>query len=179
MRRSLWFILAPPLASSVVLLASSEASAGVTVHLEQDFAVITNGGSDIGFGLSGRVGYRVDLGPLWLAPELGGGYLSFGDIGRYSLHPSRMYGGGRVGLGGFLQPQLYAHAGYGWMGGLGDVSFRGAMFEVGVALDVQLLPIFGIGTHLGYASNDNINGGDVAQEAFNWVNFGVHAGLTF
>lgn len=179
MRRSLWFVLAPALASGAVLLTSSEASAGVTIHLEQDFGVITNGGSDVGFGFSGRLGYRAKIGPLWLGPELGGGYLTFGDIGRYSLHPSRMYGGGRIGLGGVLQPQLYGHAGYGWMGDVGDVSFRGAMFEAGVALDIEILPVVGIGAHLGYTSNDNINGGAAGQGAFNWVNFGVHAGLTF
>jgi hypothetical protein len=181
MHRYLRLGLAPALAAAgVALLASPEARAnGVTLHAEQDFAFLTNGGSNVGFGFSGRMGYRFELGPIWLAPELGGGYISFRDIGGYSLHPARIFGGGRLGLRGFVQPQIYGHAGYGWLGGLGDINLNGAMFEVGVALDLRVLPILGIGIHGGYTSNENINGDAVGRDAFNWVNVGAHVGLTF
>lgn len=178
MPRFSWFYLAP-LTAGAVLSFSAPANAGLTIHVEQDFGVVTNGGADFGLGFSGRIGYRIGLGPLWIAPELGGGYLSFGEVGANSIHPSRVYGGGRLGLGGFVQPQIYGHAGYGWMGGVRDISFRGAMFEVGGALDLRVIPLLGIGVHAGYTSNDSINEGLLGRGAINWVNFGVHAGLTF
>lgn len=179
MRRSLCLAAAPPLAAVAVLLASPDANAGITIHVEQDVGILTSVDLEAGVGFSGRLGYRFDIGPLWLAPELGGGYLTFGDVDGQALHPSRMYGGGRVGLDGFVQPQLYVHAGYGWLGDLGDVSLEGALFEVGVAVDLRVLPVLGIGAHAGFTSNDNLHGGAQARDSFNWLSFGVHAGLTF
>ena len=84
--------------------------------------------SRLSFGAGGRLGWRFDLGPVWLQPEAGGHYTVFTrwspDLPcddckhRLTEHPVRVLGGLRLGgaglIAGVIEPALFGHAGYGW-----------------------------------------------------------------
>jgi hypothetical protein len=109
-------------------------------------------------GFRVRAGWRFDIGPFWILPEIGGGY----DVERVVLVVEetrtvgsslpRVFAGARAGLS-FplapavrLEPALYGHVGYAYYeGGPGALAN-----DVGLALDVRFLERFMLGAHVGY-----------------------------
>jgi hypothetical protein len=182
MRRSVLAASAACLAAAFVLVSPREARAGFYVGGEFDAASSFGApeGYNQGFGFVGQLGYRIGLGPVFLAPEAQGSYLAFpyrADTGTGpALHATRVLGGARFGLGGLVQPQLYGHAGVGWLGS----DRNGRAFDGGFALGFKLIPYLRFGAQVGYnvvtIQNDLGTG---MSTTLKWLSYGVHAGLEF
>ena len=151
------------------------------VHLDADLDLGAPMGyveSRLSFGAGGRLGWRFDLGPVWLQPEAGGHYTVFTrwspdvlpcDDCKFRLteHPVRVLGGLRLGgaglVAGVIEPALFGHAGYGWdRSGTPSlvtaegttlpriVDRRGPAFDVGFAFDVKIVRTLRFGLHAAY-----------------------------
>jgi hypothetical protein len=109
-------------------------------------------------GLRLRAGWRFDVGPVWILPEVGGGY----DVERFQDGPSggghplpRAFGGARAGVSLPLaplvrfEPGIYGHAGYAryWLTAAPD---NGLASDVGLALDLHLFRYLIVGAQVGY-----------------------------
>ncbi|MGA2449594.1 MAG: hypothetical protein ABTD50_13000 [Polyangiaceae bacterium] len=133
-----------------------------------------------GGGIKLRFGEQIRLqGGVRITPELGYGYdhlFASDDAGdAYSWDFHRLFGGARLSFGRFLVPVIYGHIGYGWRV-TGDPSVPqegGLALDVGGALDLRVIPHFGIGVHIEYAT---IDAQDYAPQ---WIATGLHADLTF
>ena len=184
-------LVLPAAALAAVLAVSKRALAGPTVSADLDLG--TSIGRDTAptqtsllyiAGFRIRAGWRFSLGPVFLVPELGGGY----DVQRFSGAPDgslpRVFGGARAGLSLpvlpllHFEPGLYGHVGYAPSHGAGLAN------DVGLALDLRLLRVLLIGAHVGYevvtrwVSLAPISPESVAV-ADEWIGYGVHAGVVF
>ncbi len=169
MRRALLGTVVPALVAGLLLTASREAAAGPSIGADFNLGKpVGDTGGSLTTGIDGRLGYRIGLGPIFLEPEIGGGYLAFSGSGA-SQHLERVFAGGRFGLGGLVQPQIYGHGGYGWI----TSDLHGPEGDVGFALNFKLIPYFHFGAQVGY----NVVSTDFG--AAKWVNFGLNAGVTF
>jgi hypothetical protein len=171
MRHTFLLGFAPFLAAAAILAAPREARAGVFLGADFDAGTMLSPppGAKSGFGFGGTVGYRFGLGPVFLQPEATGQYLVFPFESADALHTTRVLGGGRFGLGAMVQPQIFGHAGVGWLGSGVD----GPTFDVGFALDFKLIPILRFGAQVGY----NVVTIRSADTATKWIDYGVHVGV--
>jgi hypothetical protein len=186
MRRSSFLSLASTFCVAVSLLGGArEAHAGVSFSAELDGGMSYKGlpaSNRFGGGITGVIGYRFRVGPVFLAPEAGGGYMRF-DSGDAStrFHPARAFGGVRLGVGRTVTPQIYAHLGYGWLGGLDQLKLEGYTADAGVALDFRLLRVLALGIHGGYVVTrvEPLEGGpvDKTPQLISWINVGAHITL--
>jgi hypothetical protein len=153
------------------LVASQEARAGVFLGAEFDggagFGMPPH--TTIGPGFLATFGYRFGLGPVFLQPEIQGGYSVFPGADT-PPHVARVLGGARFGLGGLVQPQLFAHVGGGFTGAPGS----GPAIDGGIALAFKLIPVFSFGVQGAY--NVVLDTGNATMK---WLSFGVHVGLEF
>jgi hypothetical protein len=163
--------LAPCLTAAVLLAAPREARAGVYLGAEFDAGTLFSppSGAKNGWGFAGTAGYRFGLGPVFLQPEAMVQYLVFPFEGADALHTTRILGGGRFGLGSMVQPQIFGHAGVGWLGS----GLDGPAFDVGFALGFKLIPLLRFGAQVGY-NVVTIKSADVSAK---WIEYGVHAGV--
>jgi hypothetical protein len=133
-----------------------------------------------GVGIKARIGEQIRLRyGMRITPEAGYGYdhlFAKDDIGdAYTWDMHRLFGGVRLAFGRILVPVIYAHVGYGWRT-TGDPTVPtadGVAFDVGGALDLRVVPHFGIGVHAEYATID------AQPYAPEWVAIGMHADVTF
>jgi hypothetical protein len=140
-------------------------------------------GNDIhgGGGFKFRIGDRIRVGRgLHLTPELGYAYdylYANNDAGvtAYSWDMNRLFGGIRLSFGRWVVPSLYAHVGYGWRGTSDPnvPSVGGIAFDAGGALDIRVIPHFGFGAHIEYATVDS------QPYAPEWVALGLHIDVNF
>jgi hypothetical protein len=79
--------------------------------------------------------------------------------------------GGEVRIGKILEPGVFAHVGVGHLSGVG--AFTAPAFDVGLALDLTLIPLIDIGAHVAY----NALLGDDERTGFSWLTAGLHAAL--
>lgn len=171
---------------TVVLLCSATAQAKITAQAQVDGSVFLDEyaraesvwETDGGVGLTGLLGYRVDLGAVALTPELGFNYCWFSDP--YDRATLRILGGGRVTLPWKVEPSAYLHMGWGRARGQdGDAVLDryGFTLDAGLALDYYVLNGWSIGLQAGYNAllAETGSGTDVAH----WFNFGVHTGFAF
>jgi hypothetical protein len=154
----------------------------------------------VGFTL--RAGWRFDLGPVWLLPEIGGGYA----VERFQfpegmvLDLGRFFGGARVGWSGVLlapelrfEPSIFGHVGGGWY----SDQMTGVSFDAGISLDLRIRQHFIVGAQAGYdvvrvppmgsqgqcsmvafgMPCDTIRGTPALLDE--WVTYGIHAGWLF
>ena len=155
----------------------AHASSGTAIGVDLDYA---HGfqepfvGSGTGFNV--RLGYKLDLLVLQLTPEVGGAYHTFGagSDGNANAKFSQAIVGGRLAFGKILEPGVYAHLGYGHVGGDGD-GFSGATIDGGLTLDLTILPLIDLGIHGGY--NGMLASG--SRDAFDTYVLGVHGALVF
>lgn len=176
--RTLPALFAFALAFLVCGAHTAHASSGTAIGVDLDY---TNGISehrvDSGTGFNVRLGYKLDLLVLQVTPEIGGAYHTFS--GDASAKLSQGIVGGRLQFGKILEPGLYAHLGYGHLSFkdalLQDAGHSGATADVGVTLDLTLLPIVDLGIHAGY--NGMLKSGD--YDAFNTYVLGVHGSIIF
>ena len=171
MRRTFLIAFAPCLAVAAVLATPREARAGVYLGAEFDGGTMLAApkGAKTGYGFGGTLGYRFGLGPVFLQPEAKGQYLVFPFDMADTLHTTRILFGGRFGLGSMVQPQIFGHAGIGWLGSGVD----GPAFDVGFALGFKLIPLLRFGAQVGY----NVVTIRSLDAATKWIEYGVHAAI--
>ena len=171
---------------AAVLGTTTPARAGAYAAADLDVGMPLHAtAATYGLGAGGRLGWRFNVGPAWIAPEVGGHYLAFlGTSGIYTDQPNdqvaRVFGGARFGLAGPVQPSFYGHVGAGWLG----AHAVGPALDVGFALDLALVPHFTFGAQLGYDVALIWHGTDPTFGAFppyvvRWINAGLHAGVAF
>lgn len=126
---------------------------------------------EAGFGGGGalRAGAQLDLVVATLILEAGGSYHSFS--GSADLDVWRGIVGGEVRIGKILEPGLFAHVGVGRLGG--EDAFTAPTVDVGLALDLTLIPLVDIGAHVAY---DALLGSS-DRDGFGWITVGLHAAL--
>ncbi len=155
---------------------------------------------DVGFRI--RAGWRFDLGPFFIVPEVGFGY----DVERYTSNDIqfvtndtliRVLGGARAGWSFPLLPALrFEPAIYGHLGYARNIhaDTNGLANDVGLALDLRFFKLLTVGAHLGYdvvtqwipgaacpAPSPSFlcepNPGRTAGDG--WLAYGVQAGVIF
>jgi hypothetical protein len=126
---------------------------------------------DLGTGGGGglRVGTQLDLVAATLILEAGGSYHGFSGLGDPRVW--RGIVGGEVRIGKILEPGLFAHVGVGRLSGAG--AFTAPTVDVGLALDLTLIPLIDVGAHVAY---DALLGSD-DRDGFGWITAGLHAAL--
>ncbi|HLV67711.1 MAG TPA: hypothetical protein VKY73_17950 [Polyangiaceae bacterium] len=169
---SLATTLAPVLVAGCVLVWPDEARAGSKLALDLDFAHgIDETGIKAGTGGVLRFGQELDLVGVSLTPELGISYHTFSGALDAS-HYSAMVGA-RFGFGAALRPSVFGHVGIGRLD-LEVGGDTGATFDVGIALDLVVLPILDIGIHGAYDVLLTEGDGN-----FDWLRAGAHVALGF
>ncbi len=109
-------------------------------------------------GFRVRAGWRFDVGPVWLLPEIGGGYdveRTHEGTGIHGYPLPRGFGGARAGVSLPLaplvrfEPGIYGHVGYAryWLTGGPD---DGLANDVGLSLDLRILRYLIVGAQVGY-----------------------------
>jgi hypothetical protein len=128
-------------------------------------------GREAGIGGGGalRAGAQLDLVVATLIIEAGGSYHDFGGDDEVSV--GRGLVGGEVRIGKILEPGLFAHVGVGHLSGVG--AFTAPAIDVGLALDLTLIPLIDIGAHVAY----NALLGNEERDGFSWLTAGLHAAL--
>jgi len=152
--------------SACVLLFTVAALWTTTAHAEWRLGVGLTTGFDTGelavetggaaLGASGRLGYGIDLPLVELVPELTVSYLRFpgGGDGEAAQAISSARFGARLELGTpVLSPAVYGHVGHSSLAGEGSdyiLDRSGRSYDVGVALDLTLIPSTRVGLHATY-----------------------------
>jgi hypothetical protein len=143
-----WLPAAVGLAAALgALAAAPNARAEVVLGIEPRAELVIRDPPRLGPGLSLTLGYSLDLYPLLLAPELelGGSIFPgedwFGDL--------RAMAGLRVGFTASVEPSIYLHAGYGFVGA-DELAAHGFAVDAGATLDGRLSREVTLGGSLGY-----------------------------
>jgi hypothetical protein len=176
MRRTFFVGLAGHLAAAAVLATPGVARAGFFLGAELDAASpIDAPGVGFGYGFAGAAAYRIGLGPVFLQPEAQGSYLVFPVAGG-TTHTTRILGGARFGLGRMVQPQLFGHAGVGWLG----QGLDGRAFDGGFALGFKLIPYLRFGAQVAYnVITLQTDPRTLGSTSLKWLSYGAHAGVEF
>src|SRR4051812_832336 len=138
MRHPLILAALPCLALAAVLASAGEAHAGPYLGVDLDLGTAFRDRVDFSYGLGGRLGYKVNVPGtfIWLLPEVGGHFMTFGrDNGLGSFNRAgTAFLGMRLGLQGVVQPNVFAHLGVGFVGG----SQLGPEADIGAGLDFKI-----------------------------------------
>ncbi|TKD08978.1 hypothetical protein [Polyangium fumosum] len=174
MRRNL-FLISVIAGLGVVGFLPSTARAGLSLGADMNVGVVTSGAGpvgDVGSGIGGRIGYRANLGPFAITPEIGGSYLRLNAVET----PMRGVVGGRLALRGMVQPSIFAHYGI----AIVQQDVRGPTYDLGAAVDLSAA-IVRVGVHAGYVAVQSTadRGLDSVYVPLEWVELGLHAGLGF
>jgi hypothetical protein len=136
-----------------------------------------------GAGFDVRLGYRfrIPYQPLYITPEIAGGFTDL------SAHIVRVRPGVRVSFGRFIIPYAFVHLGWGWASfdplGTSDtkgttpfVSSSGFELDTGAGVDFAVLRRLHVGAHLGYNILD-VGAVDSLTLPFKakWLNVGLNA----
>ncbi len=195
--------LAPSL-TLASLLAAPAAHAGPGFDVDLGMGPHLGGGADIGsatiaYSVTGRAGWRFAVGPIWIQPEAGGEYTAIRDGGYAgytgsgvppaagSFQIARVLAGARIGalVGRVVEPALYAHGAVAWLLGQQGI---GPAVDAGVAIDLKLVPRLRFGIHSAYNHASfsvpcpvgfSCAGVPVIGPSFDWLTYGVHAGMGF
>jgi hypothetical protein len=155
---------APFSASLLGLALITPALAAPTLGVQADFSSPLGQTSSLGTGVTGTLGYGVDLALIEVIPELGASW--FGASRR--LLPRV---GGRVMVGKIVEPGAYAHVVF--ADGLSLAPGR-AGWDAGVMLDITAVPHLDIGLHGGVLALPS--GG---ERPATHLTGGLHMGITF
>jgi hypothetical protein len=165
----------------------ARADTAIAVDLEALVPIDAPDGLDGGPAFAIRIGQQLHLPLLTITPEIGFHHGSFAD------GPSLSLGlvGARVGIGELLRFGAFGHIGYGHLeyeAELGpvstDFSYNAFTYDVGVFLDLTIIPLLDVGVHASYgnfAGDDPVDTEyvDVTTDSLKWLAFGVHAALIF
>jgi hypothetical protein len=159
-------------ATPSVARADDGDTAGV-IALDMDFAApLTDSESNPGGGGALRFGRKYSLILLSLTPEVGFGYHQFGGSSDATLY--RGFVGGRVGIGAIVEPSAFVHVGVGKLDRTTNDRWA-PVADVGLALDLTLLPLINLGVHGAY--NTVLPRSE--YRAFGWLSVGIHAALVW
>jgi hypothetical protein len=154
---------------------------GARLALDLEYAIPINEDSDlIGSGPGGavRAGYELDAGLLSLTPELAGSYHSLG--GDASPSVVRGSAGLRLSFLKVVEPGVFGHIGVAHtsldLPVADDPSWTELTYDVGVTLDLTLLPLLELGLHAGYTY---VAPEVSAADGLDWAAVGVHGTLAF
>lgn len=167
-------ILALALAAFVCASRTAHAQNEFSIDAEAAFPSDDEHGN--GWGLGARFGHEWDLVLLYVTPELGVNYHSFG--GATDAETFAVVGGGRVGIGFVLEPSAFLHAGVGHFGYdtlTREVSQTSIAYEMGLALDLTILPVIDLGAHASWAGV----AGDDDVDPLSWFAVGGHITFEF
>jgi len=161
MKRSMFFVTLCVLATSGAALAEprdtgsdsrhedddSGGPGGTRLALDLDYANGLEPGVEGGMGGAIRFGREYDLVLLSLTPEFMGSFHQFSGAG----DPTQFAGmaGGRATIGKIIEPGVFAHVGAGHAS-LPTDDLTGIAMDLGVTLDLTLIPILDIGVHGAY-----------------------------
>jgi hypothetical protein len=170
----------------VLLLCTGTAQAQIAVRAQVDGSIFldeyaraeTAWEADGGVGITGLVGYRLDLGLVVLTPEVGFNVCWFTDP--YERDTVRVFGGGRLSLPWRVEPSTFVHLGWGTADGIDQdaVLHRdGLTLAAGLGADLRLVGGWSVGLQAGYNALWAETGS--GTEATHWVSFGANAGLIF
>lgn len=168
----------------VVVVAGADAAAEPIVSARLDGALLFEEyareelvwETDTGYGVSGFLGYRLDLGGVAITPEIGASVARFTDD--YERDAVRLFGGGALSLPWLISPSVSAHAGWGHAEGIDDdaVLVRdGLTLDVGLGGDVWLARRWSIGVHATYHVLLAETGS--GTETGRWLTLGLRTGL--
>lgn len=140
------------------------------ISADLDYAAELNE-ADIGTGGGAglRAGTQLDLVAATLILEAGGSYHRFSGLGDPDVW--RGIVGGEVRIGKIIEPGLFAHVGVGRLSG--PDAFTAPTVDIGLALDLTLIPLIDVGAHVAY---DALLGTD-DRDGFGWITAGLHAAL--
>ncbi len=147
---------------------------GLATGIDTGELVLDSGG--LAAGVSGRLGYNVDLLAGNVVPEFEAGYLRFpgDDEGNAPQAITTARLGLRLEVGiPFLSPAVYGHFGHASLEGEGTdylVQRSGWSYDVGGALDLTIFPEVRIGVH----GTWNALLGEDGQESLSWTEAGAH-----
>lgn len=167
-------IFTASLLTAITLVSRADAQDQISVDVEAAWA--DDPQNESGFGVGLRAGHVWDIAVLELTPEFGASYHDFD--GAPNASAWNIMAGGRFGIDLLIQPSIYAHAGVGHFGydlPEREVSHTSLGYDVGVALDLTLLPVVDFGAHAtlaGIAGNEEV-------DPFSWVAIGGHITFSF
>jgi hypothetical protein len=116
--------------------------------IDFDYAsAIQNDVIEKGGGGALRVGSQVDLLLVTLIPEVTLDYHDFGADTRNDAALVTGKVGGRIRFFKIIEPGIFAHIGLGSLSGDSKYSHIGAAFDMGVTLDLTILPLLDLGLH--------------------------------
>ena len=173
MRCSPLFGVVPCLAFVAVLTSSGDAHAGPYLGIDLDLGTAFQDRVDFAYGLGGRFGWKFAFAgaPVWLLPEVGGRFMSFGAADEIG-HAAAAFGGVRFGFDGVVQPNVFAHLGLGFVGS----AELGPYADVGIGIDFQITRLFSMGLQVAYNTVSD-DGNDFG--AARWASFGINFGFDF
>ncbi len=156
-------------------LLPGEAQAAPKLGIDVNFALpVSMNSASAGAGGAIRGGYELNLAILHVTPEIGLGYDKLTSSGGPGIF--RGFAGGRLGVGGGVRLEGFAHLGY------ASVSYSGAgatgmpVVDGGLALDFTLLPVVDFGIHAAY--NVALDSSSVASKP-TWLGLGLHIAFVF
>jgi hypothetical protein len=170
---------------ALFLMAPAEARANPTVALEFNVGVPRLPREEVstGVGFDARIGDEVFLDPVYLTPEVAGGYMALG------VAVARFGAGLRFGVRSTVAPALFIHAGYGVISySIPDEpvaasgAVEGVAFDTGFALDFRPEKSFSAGIHVAYNGILGITDSPAERGAFgqvHWLSLGAHAAAYF
>jgi hypothetical protein len=163
-------LLAGAVAAGLTLLTPSDAKAGLALGADLALPVPVDNiaGAGTGMTLEGRLGWQFGLMIFDITPELKGGYSRISTPGG-GAGVARGLAGGRLGLGGPLQPGVFVHLGYGTVTDIGQAAF---CYDVGAFLDFKF-SIFAAGVHGAW------NELTLSPGTFKTFDVGIHANIVF
>jgi hypothetical protein len=146
-----------------------EGPGGTRLAFDLDYANGIDAGVDSGWGGAVRFGREYDIVLLSLTPEFMGSFHRFSGAGE----PLQFAGlaGGKAALGKIVEPGVFAHVGVGHANLPGD-DMTGLAFDLGLALDLTLVPAVDLGVHAAY---DALTWGD--EGTFDWYRLGAHLAI--
>jgi len=142
---------------------------GTRLAFDLDYANGIDSGVDPGLGGAVRFGREYDIVLLSLTPEFMGSFHQFSGSGG----PFEFAGlaGGKAALGKIVEPAVFAHVGVGHAN-LPAEDLTGLAFDLGLALDLTLVPAVDLGVHAAY---DALTWGD--EGTFEWYRLGAHVAI--
>jgi hypothetical protein len=164
--------------------AAAAARSGIRVGLGPDFGAPFGAGAEVttGLGVSVQGGYCLEIAGLEVVPEASLRFIEFasdtpgeGEADRNTL---QVMGGGRVGLGTHVIPQVFFHVGYGLVTGEGagySLTQEGVTLEAGLGVDLALLSWVRVGVSASYSAV--WPGGGIGP--YQWLGLGARAAAIF
>lgn len=182
-RVTLSLVAAASLVSLMTASRPSDADTEIAVDFNVGVPRLPKPSFVTGTGFDARIGKDFSLGAAHLTPEVCGGYVSLGST------VIRLLGGVRFSVAAPVSPSLFMHLGYGAIAYDADVGVgpeaglvQGPAFDLGFALDLRPLSLFGAGVHAIYNGVQVSTDSPIETAAFtrsHWISLGGHAAVYF